>query len=58
MTEDSVPAGTRQLIRGAVVVGVILILIFAALFAYSRFVGGNDHSGKPSASLVHTRQLT
>jgi hypothetical protein len=57
--EDSVAAGTRGLVRGAVVVGCILILIFAALFAVSRFRGSEDHSGKPSASYdVHTRQLT
>ena len=52
-------AGTRGLVRGAVVVGCILILIFAALFAVSRFRGSEDHWGKPSASYdVHTRQLT
>ena len=35
------------------------VIIFAALFAASRFRGSEDHSGKPSASYdVHTRQLT
>jgi hypothetical protein len=57
--ENPVAEGTRGLIRGAVVVCCILILIFAALFAASRFRGSEEHSGKPSASYdVHTRQLT
>jgi hypothetical protein len=59
MEEDPVAAGTRGLVRGALVVAVILIIIFAALFVVSRFSGGEDHSGKPSASYdVHPRQLT
>jgi hypothetical protein len=54
--EDPVAAGTRGLIRGALVVGAILILIFAGVFAVSRFSGGE---GKPAASLdVPTRQIT
>ena len=57
MTEDSVPAGTRDLVRGALVVAAILIIIFAGLFVVSRFSGGE---GKPAASLDvhHTQQIT
>lgn len=59
MTEDSVQAGTGDLIRGALVVAAILIIIFAGLFVVSRFRGGEEHSGKPSASYdVHARHLT
>ena len=54
--EDPVAAGTRGLVRGALVVAIILIIIFAALFLVSRFRGGE---GKPAASLdVHTLQIT
>ena len=49
--EDPVAAGTRGLIRGALIVAAILIIVFAALFVFSRSRGGEDHSGKPSASL-------
>jgi len=52
--KDLVAEGTRALIRGALVVGVILIIIFAALFVYSRNRGGQ---GKSVASLVYTQQL-
>jgi hypothetical protein len=56
MEEDPVAAGTRGLIRGALVVGVILIVIFAAIFVVSRFRGGEE---KPAASLdVPTVQIT
>jgi len=54
MTEDTVQAGTGNLIRGALVVAAILIIIFAGVFVFSRF-GGSE--GKSAASLdVHTQQ--
>ena len=54
--EDTVAEGTRGLVRGALIVAVILIIIFAALFVFSRSRGGE---GKPAASLdVHSRQIT
>ena len=54
MEEDPVAAGTRGLVRGALVVAVILIIIFAALFVVSRFSGGD---GKSAANLVLTQRL-
>jgi hypothetical protein len=51
---DPVAEGTRGLIRGALVVGDILIIIFAGLFVVSKFRGGE---GKSAANLVHTQQL-
>jgi hypothetical protein len=57
--EDPVAEGTRGLVRGAVVVCVALVVLFAVLFAGPRLIGSKDNSGKPSASYdVHTRQLT
>jgi hypothetical protein len=59
MEENSVAAGTRNLVRGTLVVAAILIIIFAALFVYSRSRGGEDHSGKPSASFeFQAQQIT
>ena len=59
MKEDSVPAETRQVVGGAVVVCFALVVLFAVLFAGPRLIGSSDPSGKPAASLdVHTPQLT
>jgi hypothetical protein len=56
MTEDSVPAETRRVVGGAVVLCFALVALFAVLFAGPRLIGSNDHS---SASLdIHTQQLT